>query len=44
MNPIVISGKDLGVDDVVAVANGHPVALSAETLPTMQRSRDAVEH
>lgn len=43
-NPLLISGKELKVDDVVAVANGRPVALDQAVLPQLLRSRQAVEN
>ena len=43
MNPLTISGKQLKVDDVVAVANGRSVQLDPAALPAIQRSRQAVE-
>ncbi|MGH2535967.1 MAG: histidine ammonia-lyase, partial [Candidatus Promineifilaceae bacterium] len=43
MTPLNISGADLRVDDVVAVAAGRPVALDPAALPAMERSRRAVE-
>ncbi len=38
-----ISGHDLQIDDVVAVANGLAVALDPAALPAVERSRAAVE-
>ena len=43
MEPLLISGEDLHIDDVVAVANGRPVALDPAAIPRMDRSRAAVE-
>jgi histidine ammonia-lyase len=43
MDPLTISNEKLTVDDVVAVANGRPVALDAAVLPQIERSRAAVE-
>lgn len=43
MNPLTISGKQLKVDDVVAVANGRSVQLDLAALPAIRRSRQAVE-
>jgi histidine ammonia-lyase len=43
MNPITISGTELKVDDVIAVANGRSVQLDPTTLPKMNQSRAAVE-
>jgi histidine ammonia-lyase len=44
MNTLTISGTDLKVDDVVAVArDGRSVTLDPTILPRMQRSRAAVE-
>lgn len=43
MEPLLISGEDLQVDDVVAVANGRQVTLDPSALPRMERSRAAVE-
>lgn len=42
-DPLFVSGKELKVDDVVAVANGRPVALDEAVLPQLLRSRRAVE-
>ncbi|MDX1663730.1 MAG: histidine ammonia-lyase [Candidatus Promineifilaceae bacterium] len=41
--PLLITGNDLRVDDVVAVAEGRPVALDPAALPAMERSRRGVE-
>ena len=43
MESLLISGDQLKVDDVVAVAFGRPVALDPAVLPGMERSRAAVE-
>ena len=43
MEPLLIAGEELKVDDVVAVANGRPVALDPSVLPKVRRSRRAVE-
>jgi len=43
MQPILISGHNLKVDDVVAVAHGRPAALDPAALPGLERSRAAVE-
>ncbi len=44
MNPLLISGNELEVDDVVAVAeNGRAVALSPSALPKIEQARAAVE-
>lgn len=43
MIPLIISGKQLKVDDVVAVANGRSVQLDPAALPAIRRSRQAVE-
>ena len=43
MNPLLIDGTQLKVDDVVAVANGRSVALDPATLPRIMQSRQAVE-
>lgn len=40
---LVINGKDLKVDDVVAVARGRPARLDDAALPRIERSRKAVE-
>ncbi|HSM56851.1 MAG TPA: histidine ammonia-lyase [Candidatus Sulfomarinibacteraceae bacterium] len=40
---LLISGGALGVDDVVAVADGRSVALDEAALPRVERSRQAVE-
>jgi len=43
MEPLVISGRDLKIDDVVDVANGRKVGLDTAVLPAVNRSRRAVE-
>ena len=43
MDSLLISGENLRVDDVVAVASGRSVTLDPVTLPRMERSRAAVE-
>lgn len=43
MNPLLISGENLRVDDVVAVSEGRPVALDPAAVPRMERSRAAVD-
>lgn len=43
MQPIVITGQNLKIDEVVAVANGRTVTLDPQAIPAIQRSRDAVE-
>jgi histidine ammonia-lyase len=44
MDTLTISGTELKVDDVVAVArDGHSVTLDEAILPRLQRSRAAVE-
>lgn len=40
---LVISGKDLQIDEVVAVANGQKVGLDSSALSAINRSRRAVE-
>jgi len=42
-NPLIINGSDLKIDDVVAVAQGRPVALAGAALPQIERSRRGVE-
>lgn len=42
MIPLLISGTELKIDDVVAVANGRSVALDPAALPAIERSRTAV--
>ncbi len=41
---LTITGAALCIEDVVAVANGMPVALDRSTLPKIERSRAAVDH
>jgi histidine ammonia-lyase len=43
MNPYLVSGESLAVDDVVSVARGRQVALDPEAVSRIQQSRDAVE-
>ncbi len=43
MDPLLISGDKLTVDDVVAVADGRKVVLDEAVLPRVLRSRQAVE-
>ena len=43
MEPLLISGDGLTVDDVVAVAYGRALALAPAAIPAMERSRRAVE-
>ena len=43
MEPLQISGKNLTIDDVVAVANGRSATLDPAALPAIERSRLAVE-
>ena len=43
MNSLTISGTELQVDDVVAVANGRSVQLDPAALPKIKRARAAVE-
>jgi histidine ammonia-lyase len=43
MIPLTISGTELKVDDVVAVANGRTVQLDPAAIPKINRSRAAVE-
>jgi histidine ammonia-lyase len=43
MNPLLISGETLKVDDVVDVARGRPVTLDPAALPRIERSRATVE-
>jgi histidine ammonia-lyase len=43
MEPLFISGDNLQIDDVVAVAEGRPVHLDPAAVPRMERSRGAVE-
>lgn len=43
MTPLTISGAELQVDDVAAVAHGRVVQLDPAALPKIKRSRTAVE-
>jgi histidine ammonia-lyase len=43
MDPLLINGNDLGVDDVIDVVRGRAVALDPAALPAIRRSRAAVE-
>jgi histidine ammonia-lyase len=43
MIPLTISGTELKIDDVVAVAGGRPVELDSAAIPKIERSRAAVE-
>lgn len=43
MTPLQISGENLKIDDVVAVADGRPVILDPAVLPRIERSRAAVD-
>jgi len=43
MEPLLISGDTLAVDDVVAVAHGRAVRLDPAALPAIKRARAAVE-
>jgi histidine ammonia-lyase len=43
MKTLVINGKELKIDDVVAVANGRAVTLDPAAVPAIKRSRAAVE-
>jgi len=43
MKPLLIDGKNLKIDDVVAVADGRSVSLSLEAIPALECSRRAVE-
>lgn len=43
MEPLRITGENLKIDDVVAVANGRSVTLDPAALPKIERSRAAVE-
>ncbi len=43
MDTLLLSGDQLNVDDVVAVADGRPVGLDPAAVPAMTRSRAAVE-
>ena len=41
--PLMISGTELKIDDVVAVAGGRPVQLDEAVVPRLERTRAAVE-
>ncbi len=43
MKPLMISGTNLHIDDVVAVANGRTVQLDPAALPKIERARTAVD-
>lgn len=43
MEPLLISGENLQIDDVVAVAEGRPVSLDPAAVPGLERSRAAVD-
>ncbi|MBE2199989.1 MAG: histidine ammonia-lyase [Anaerolinea sp.] len=43
MTPLTISGTDLKVDDVVAVAHGRSAQLDPTALPKIERARAAVD-
>jgi histidine ammonia-lyase len=43
MIPLTISGTELKIDDVVAVASGRSVQLDPAAIPQIERSRAAVE-
>ncbi|MCP5095288.1 MAG: histidine ammonia-lyase [Chloroflexi bacterium] len=43
MNPLLLSGKDLTIDDVSAVVKGRPVKLDPAARPAILRARTAVE-
>ncbi|MFN2136988.1 MAG: histidine ammonia-lyase [Candidatus Promineifilaceae bacterium] len=43
MEKLLVSGHSLTVDDVVQVARGRPVELDPACLPSLRRSREAVE-
>lgn len=43
MNPLTVSGDNLQIDDVVAVAHGQPVVLDEAMVPRIARCRAAVE-
>ncbi|SVB74456.1 uncharacterized protein METZ01_LOCUS227310, partial [marine metagenome] len=42
-NPLIISGENLTIDDVVAVSEGRTVEIHPDAVPKMRRSREAVE-
>ncbi len=43
MDPLLISGDKLRLDDVVAVAHGRPVMLDPAAVPRIDRARQAVD-
>jgi len=43
MEPLLLSGETLTIDDVVAVANGRAVALAPAAVPAIERTRAAVD-
>ncbi|MEM7799286.1 MAG: aromatic amino acid lyase, partial [Chloroflexota bacterium] len=43
MKTLLLSGQNLGIDDVVSVVNGRDVALDPQALPAIERSRRAVD-
>lgn len=43
MEPLLVSGDNLKMDDVVAVAGGRPVRLDPAAIPRLERSRAAVD-
>ena len=43
MEPIILSGNQLTIDQVIAVTKGFPVSLDPSVIPSIQRSRLAVE-
>jgi histidine ammonia-lyase len=43
IQPLIISGQNLKVDDVVSVANDRKVQLDPDVIPKVERSRAAVE-
>lgn len=43
MNPLLVSGDNLEIDDVVAVAYGRLVVLDAKMVPRIERCRAAVD-
>ena len=43
MEPLLINGNDLHVDDLIRVVHGREVALDPAALPAIKRSRAAVE-
>jgi len=42
-DPLIISGENLTIDDVVAVSEGREVGIHPDAVPKMKRSREAVE-